>query len=264
MPQQPPDPQRPGPSTPEGDHRLTVSPIQVIASALASVSAAVVASLFNVAGTIVGTVLVSVVATLGAAIYSSSLRRAHARIRQVTTQRPPRSDPTHRYPPSRSYPPARGQRPESSALAGLANLGPQNGGTRLPRPAPQRRNWRNMRVPVLGATIAALVIAIVTLTIIELVAQKPLSAVVRGQSGSGQTFFGGGNSGGTKTPSTTTTTTTTSPSSASTTTPTTIKRPTTETSPSSSTTTTTVAPSATTTTSGAGSSASPTTTTTPK
>src|SRR6266700_3593076 len=70
MSQRPPDPKRTPPSTSDDDHRLTVSPIQVIASALASVSAAIVASLFNVAGTIVGTVLVSVVATLGAAINS--------------------------------------------------------------------------------------------------------------------------------------------------------------------------------------------------
>ena len=95
-----------------------MSPIQVIASALASVSAAIIASLFNVAGTIVGTVVVSVVATLGAAIYSSSIRRAHARIQPGRLQRP-----LLRPDRERKYPPAPGKRAGSSALEGLASLG---------------------------------------------------------------------------------------------------------------------------------------------
>jgi hypothetical protein len=264
MSQPPPDPRRPLPSPPGGEQRLTVSPIQVIASALASVSAAIVASLFNVAGTIVGTVLVSVVATLGAAVYSSSIRRAHVRIRQATSQHPLlRSDQDRRYPP------APGKRAGSAALEGLAGLGAPDSVSGSVRRRPQKRSWRQARVPVLGAAIAALVIAIVTLTIIELVAQKPLSAVVQGQSGSGQTFFGGGDQG-TKSPTTTTTSTTSvsgnlpSP----TTTPTPARTP--DTASTSTTTTTTVPPSTTTTTrasgapgaSGAsGASGSPTTTT---
>jgi hypothetical protein len=260
MSQPPPDPRRPLPSPPGGEQRLTVSPIQVIASALASVSAAIVASLFNVAGTIVGTVLVSVVATLGAAVYSSSIRRAHVRIRQATSQHPLlRSDQDRRYPP------APGKRAGSAALEGLAGLGAPDSVSGSVRRRPQKRSWRQARVPVLGAAIAALVIAIVTLTIIELVAQKPLSAVVQGQSGSGQTFFGGGDQG-TKSPTTTTTTTSTTSVSGNlpspTTTPTTARTP--DTASPSTTTTTTVPPSTTTTTrvSGAsGASASPTTTT---
>jgi hypothetical protein len=255
MTQSPPDPARTTSSTSDDAPKLTVSPIQVIASALASVSAAIVASLFNVAGTIVGTVLVSVIATLGAAVYSASIRRAHAKLRQAAKQRPVLPSTQ-----ARPYPPPRGEQPVPTGLAGLANLGDTQQGTRSMQRRAQRPNWRSMRVPVLGAIIAVLVIAIVSLTIIELVAQKPLSDVVRGQSGSGQTFFGGG--GGKAKPTTTTTTSTTSPTG--TTQTTTRESPTTSTP---TTTTTTAPPSTTTTTSGAGTSGtvpSPTTTTTAK
>ena len=96
-----------------------------MASALASVSAAVVASLFNVTGTILGTVLVSVIATTGAAVYSASMRRAHARIRRASKQRPvlPSTEP-------RPYPPPRGDKEVPTALAGLANLGNTDQGAR--------------------------------------------------------------------------------------------------------------------------------------
>jgi hypothetical protein len=200
-------------------------------------------------------VLVSVIATLGAAVYSASIRRAHARIRQAAKQRPVLPSTQ-----ARPYPPPRGEHQVPTGLAGLANLGDTQQGTRSMQRRPQRRSWRNIRVPVLGAIIAVLVIAIVSLTIIELVAQRPLSAVVRGQSGSGQTFFGG--SGGTKSPTTTTTTSTTSPTG---TTSTTTRQSPAASTPS--TTTTTAPPSTTTTTSGAGTSGtvpSPTTTTTAK
>jgi hypothetical protein len=234
---------------------LTVSPIQVIASALASVSAAIIASLFNVAGTIVGTVVVSVVATLGAAIYSSSIRRAHARLRRAADQRPLlRSDRERRYP----SPP--GKRAGSSAVDGLAGLGAPDSVAGSVRRRPPKRGWRDIRVPVLGAAVGALVIAIATLTIIELVAQKPLSAVVRGQSGSGQTFFGGADRNGT-TPSSTTTTTTSPVAPTTTTSPSAARTPGT-TSTSTSTSTTVPASTTTTTTSRAGASASPTSTTT--
>src|SRR4051812_11721851 len=55
-------------STGSRDSRL--SPVQVLAGALAAVSAAVIASLFGVAGTVVGAAVASVVSTVGAAIYS--------------------------------------------------------------------------------------------------------------------------------------------------------------------------------------------------
>ncbi len=54
---------------------------QVIAGALASVSAAVVASKFGVAGTIIGAAISSVTVTIGSVLYRRSIEGAHERVR---------------------------------------------------------------------------------------------------------------------------------------------------------------------------------------
>ncbi|MDP9373691.1 MAG: hypothetical protein M3Q65_14810 [Chloroflexota bacterium] len=59
---------------------IQLSVVQVVAGALASVSAAVVASTFGLAGTLLGAAITSVIATVGSALYTHSLERARARI----------------------------------------------------------------------------------------------------------------------------------------------------------------------------------------
>src|SRR3954471_5581863 len=66
--------------------RVQLSAVQVAASALASVSAAVVASLFGVAGTVIGAGLVAVVSTTGSAIYSASMKRTSHQLRRAREQ----------------------------------------------------------------------------------------------------------------------------------------------------------------------------------
>lgn len=70
-------------TTGDRDEGLKLSPVQITASALASVSAAVVASYFGVAGTLLGAALASVVATAGSAIYGHSLQRTGRRLAKV-------------------------------------------------------------------------------------------------------------------------------------------------------------------------------------
>jgi hypothetical protein len=67
----------------ESPERFQISIGQVAASSLAAVSAAVVCSFFGVAGTVIGTAIASFVATVGGALYSYSLRRTRARLRQL-------------------------------------------------------------------------------------------------------------------------------------------------------------------------------------
>src|SRR3954471_1707265 len=69
--------------------RLQLSPVQVAASALAAVSAAVVASFFGVAGTMIGTGLASVISTGSAALYTASLRSTTERPRRLRAGRGP-------------------------------------------------------------------------------------------------------------------------------------------------------------------------------
>ena len=52
-----------------------LSALQVAAGALAAVSAAVIASFFGVAGTVIGAAVASVVSTVGAAVYTETMRR---------------------------------------------------------------------------------------------------------------------------------------------------------------------------------------------
>jgi hypothetical protein len=60
--------------------KIQLSIVQVIAGALASVSAALVASTFGLKGTLLGAAITSIVASVGGALYSHSLHRARARI----------------------------------------------------------------------------------------------------------------------------------------------------------------------------------------
>ncbi len=159
--------------------RIQISPVQVLASALASLSGAVVASFFGVAGTIIGAAVVSMVATIAAALYAYSLRSTHFWVRRQL-------DPTRkeeRYTPRHS-----------------ASKGPANGkGTSAPtlklslpealRRLPPRR--------VAVAAVIAFVAAIGSVTLIELGANAPVSSLIGGGPSGGTSVgsvFGGGSS----------------------------------------------------------------------
>ena len=67
----------------ESNPRLEINPIQVMASALAAVTSAVLLSTLGTAGTIIGAALGSLIATAGAAIYSYSIRISRERVAAV-------------------------------------------------------------------------------------------------------------------------------------------------------------------------------------
>ena len=66
----------------EEDEGLHLSFIQVLASALAAVSGAIVTSAFGVAGTITGAAVMSLIATSATAVYSHSIKRTSRMLRQ--------------------------------------------------------------------------------------------------------------------------------------------------------------------------------------
>ena len=150
-------PRRPDSPSPA---RSGLSPLQVIAGGLAASSAAVVASFFGVAGTVIGAALASVVASLSAALYGESLRRTEERLRRL-----------------------RGGR--SSAPAAAAPLPPRLSPRRAPAP---RRRPRWSRV-ALGAA-AAFGLAMVLITTVELIGQRPVSALVGASSHTSTTTVG--------------------------------------------------------------------------
>lgn len=111
----------------EQQHQTSqLSIAQVLAGALASVSAAVVASTFGLTGTLLGAAITSIVATIGGALYKHSLERAHARVRVRIHRNPRTGAVTHEVlppapPPRRSL--AWGAVAGGAALAFLLALG---------------------------------------------------------------------------------------------------------------------------------------------
>ena len=145
-----------------------LSPLQVVGSALAAATSAVVASFFGVAGTVIGAALASVVTTVSATLYSASLRKTNERLRDLSgrfaVQRPPAAATQllPRQPAARHLP---------------ASLSP--------RRAPARS--RRFYVRVAAGAAAVFVAAMVIVTGIELVGQRPVSAMVTGSSSTGTT-----------------------------------------------------------------------------
>lgn len=181
--------------------KVDLNVVQVVASALAAVSSAVLLSTVGVAGTLIGAAAGSVIATVGASLYSYSLQAsrdrvaaaaqlaASARVRRTgpdrtgerTGQENP-GDSTRRIDPEPAPEPA----PEEAAR-------PQW------REALQHLPWKRVALVTAGVFVAAMV-AIVTF---ELVAGEPVSKITHGTSGdrTGTSIPGlGGSSESTPTP----------------------------------------------------------------
>jgi hypothetical protein len=120
--------------------KVQVSVVQIIAGALPSVSAAVVASTFGLKGTLLGAAVTSIVASIGSALYSHSLHRARARIQTRFN-------------------------PHTGAIERVV-ISPQ----RVRRPI----RWGR----VAGATGLVFVLAMGTITAVEVVARRPVAALV--------------------------------------------------------------------------------------
>lgn len=178
--------------------RFELSVTQLVATALAAITATIAASYLGVSGTVIGAALASVVSAVGNAVYGHSLRSTRDRVRVVV---PPRS--------RRGAPSA----PELFPPLGRATAGPtaprqeirtEERPPRLPaaRPRPPRAAVAPAGRPTLWRAVAigamsvfAAVLAIVTG--VEVVAGRPLADIVRGVSGSGTSVFGsGGGTGG--------------------------------------------------------------------
>jgi hypothetical protein len=175
----PADPAQPA-GSPDAD-RMAVSGTQVAASVLASVSAAVVASFFGVAGTVAGAAVVSVVATVGSAAYGRGLRRTQQRLQQVQGLRITRP----LSPVPRDGGTARREVVESDVLSAGA-------------PSPDGwRGWLAQRRWGVAAGVAIVfVISLATVTLIEVVGDRPLSGEAADHTSIGVPLPGGGNEDG--------------------------------------------------------------------
>ncbi|MFC1419814.1 hypothetical protein [Streptacidiphilus cavernicola] len=152
---------------------LDLSLVQVAASALATVVAAILASELGVYGTIAGAAVVSIVATTGGAVFQHLFRRTGEGIRS-------------RVPAAPGAVPEPAGAPGALGMSGAAaqpgeSVGTYRAGRRL---AP--RGWKTYAL----LTGLVFVLAMGTVTAVELVAGKPLAAVVRNEPGSGTSWGG--------------------------------------------------------------------------
>lgn len=157
------------PSKPAAPPPERPSVLRVVASALAAMTTTALLSTLGVAGTIIGAALASVVTVLANFVYSASIYHTAEKVTAVV--------------------PARLQR-DRAAQAGRARLAQFRA-----RPAQLRARLaaavRRVGRRRLAATCAtAFLVVIGTVTVVELVAGKPLSDLTRGRDGSGTTLFG--------------------------------------------------------------------------
>ncbi|HEU5266959.1 MAG TPA: hypothetical protein VFU35_09665 [Jatrophihabitans sp.] len=177
IPVQPPVPTLPTPP-PARRRWFDLSATQLVATGLAATTATVAASYLGVAGTVIGAALASVLTAIGNAVYTHSLRRTRERVRGVLPAarrgtQPPLVDP-----------------PVSGAAPTVIWAEPA--ARRPPEPLPSRPGSRDARIwrRVALGSIAVFVAVLALLTSVELIAGRPLSDLVRGDSGHGTSLFG--------------------------------------------------------------------------
>lgn len=144
---------------PDNRPRIQLSATQLIASALAAVTATIAASFLGVAGTVIGAAVASVLTVTGNAVYSNSIQRTSRRVRTVVpaaTRFVPRAQPS----------PAPAPRPS--------------------RTSPRRVPWKLL----IAASVGLFVGVLGVITVVELIVGRPVSAEVRGESGAGTSLLG--------------------------------------------------------------------------
>jgi hypothetical protein len=150
--------------------RFELSATQLLATALAAITATVAASFLGVTGTVIGAAVASVVSAIGTAVYSHSLRTTHARVREaVPVRRRGAAQPSGLHPstpPPRSDSDADGYQPAGGARAA--------------------GRWHGVAI----GSLALFVTVLTVVTGVELVSGRPLSDLVRGDTGSGTSVFG--------------------------------------------------------------------------
>jgi len=157
--------------------KVEINVVQVVASALAAVSSAVLLSTVGVAGTLIGAAAGSVIATVGAAIYSYSLRVSRERVAAA----------------------------QAAAMARVHRIRSGQGTVTIADvaepAADERPAWREALTRVRWkwiALVAAAVFVIAMLVIVgfEVVSGRSVSTLTGGSSGSGhRTSLGFGSSG---------------------------------------------------------------------
>ncbi|MFJ9952023.1 hypothetical protein [Kitasatospora sp. NPDC091207] len=157
----------------EGRRRIDLSVAQVAASALATVVGALLASELGVYGTILGAAVVSVGATTGGAVFQHIFRRTGEQLREAVDRTGP-------------GPAVNGlrQEPDSGPPVPVAVSAEWN----EPQVVRARRRWTWKSYAAMSALV--FVLAMTPILAFELATGQPVSATVKGESGSGTSLGG--------------------------------------------------------------------------
>ena len=173
---------------------LDLTAVQVAASALATVVGAFLASLLGVTGTIIGAAVVSTSATTGAAVFQHAFRRTGEEIRSRVPMVGVPTTPTEERAEARADARAAFALPPDAPLADEEPpfVAPEGESVTTYRGGSLRKTfgWKKYAL----ATGLVFALAMVTVTAVELIAGKPVSAVVKNEPGKG-TSVGGGSAG---------------------------------------------------------------------
>lgn len=187
----------------DSDRRFEITGTQVVASLLAAITGAIAASYLGIAGTIIGTAVMSVASTAGAAVYKAYLGRTARRLKTkapVIAQRAAeRMTATSTRGGGTQHGQANGDTPTRADRTYAGPVRPGRGKTGRPQSA----GWLRRQPRWVLAALASLAIfagAVAGVSVVELAAGKPLSALVWHHKGTGTTVGGlvGGQSSPTK------------------------------------------------------------------
>lgn len=203
----------------EETQQAGLKPAQVVASALAAITAAFLGSTLGVGGTIAGAGVASIITTIGSEVYLRSLRRTKEaarktaevltltdnRLRQETrfVEPPPQASANPLVQPGpvptgqAQLPPAELNDIQRTQRIPMAGTGQSGGGERtvyipragahtqtLPRPEPETKTpwWKNRWTLIAGTSVAAFIVGMLALTGFEFLTGHAASG------GSGTTF----------------------------------------------------------------------------
>ncbi len=203
--------------------------VQTLAGALTAITVTYLMSFFGVAGTILGVGLVSVLTVLGNYMYSSVMHSAKEKVKQVQPKVKPRGETSHSAQDSFSARRDKDRHSEDLHMAGghddvAVQDGPDDSTEGPGEASPDSTDvqdgpdstdgagedsqaggrwsqaWRAMvdrygKGRIIGSIALVFLLLGGTVTVVELAAGKNMSEIVRGEQGSGTTFFGGGSGG---------------------------------------------------------------------
>lgn len=188
--------------------------VQTLAGALTAITVTYLMSFFGVAGTILGVGLVSVLTVLGNYMYSSVMHSAKEKVKQVQPKVKPRGETSHSAQDSFSARRDKDRHSEDLHMAeGRDDVAVQDGPDSTDGPGSTdgpdedsqtggrwSQAWRAMvdrygKGRIIGSIALVFLLLGGTVTVVELAAGKNMSEIVRGEQGSGTTFFGGSSGG---------------------------------------------------------------------